>query len=286
MTGSEVDWDAERRAFAAEDATERAQGNDDFPVNGGTRAGPRVGLLAQAVGELTHTLLATPEVGGMDEVLTRVVDLGARLVPTADVVSVTLRRAGRERGGRDGYATPAYSDELAVRLDEEQYRHEEGPCVRALEAGGLGVAGSEDLARDEQWPRFGPAAAALGVGSVFAVGLFPVGEKRPLRGALNFYRRGTGGFGQTDREAGILLAAHLSTALAYVTVTEAAQLRDVEFQTALDSRDVIGQAKGILMERRGLPADQAFDVLRRASQDLNVKLRDVAATLAERRADL
>jgi AmiR/NasT family two-component response regulator len=78
----------------------------------------------------------------------------------------------------------------------------------------------------------------------------------------------------------------VSTSLAYVTATEAAELRQTQFRVALDSRDVIGQAKGILMERRGLPADQAFDVLRRASQDLNVKLRDVAATLAERRADL
>ncbi|GAA4889716.1 GAF and ANTAR domain-containing protein [Actinomycetospora straminea] len=282
MTGSEVDWDAERRAFAAEHATERAQGHDAYPASGAAPSGgPRLGLLSQAVGELTRVLLATPDGGGVNEVLERVVDLGARVVPAADVVSVTLRR-----GGRDGYSTPAYSDQLAVRIDQAQYRHEEGPCVRALEAGGLGVAGSDDLAHDGQWPRFGPAAAALGVGSVFAVGLFPVGEKRPLRGALNFYRRGTGGFGQADREAGLLLAAHVSTALAYVSVTEASQLRDVEFQTALDSRDVIGQAKGILMERRGLPADEAFDVLRRASQDLNVKLRDVASTLAERRADL
>jgi hypothetical protein len=202
-------------------------------------------------------------------------------VTSADVVSVTLRR-----GEREGYSTPAYSDELAVRLDELQYTYEEGPCVRALEAGGLGVAHSEDLARDRTWTRFGPAAATLGAGSVFSVGLFPIGEKRPLRGALNFYRRHIGGLGQVDREAAVLLAAHVSTALAYVSVTEAADLRDTQFQIALDSRDVIGQAKGILMERRGLRADEAFDVLRRASQDLNVKLRDVAATLAERRADL
>ncbi|MEJ2865723.1 GAF and ANTAR domain-containing protein [Actinomycetospora flava] len=280
--GSQVDWDTERTAFVAEDATERAKGDDGYPQNGSAPAGgPRIGLLAGAVGDLTRELLTTPGTGGMDAVLERVVDLSRRVVATADVTSVTLRR-----GGNDGYSTPAYSDELAVRLDGLQYEFEEGPCVRALEAGGLGVAGSDDLARDDTFPRFGPAAAELGAGSVFAVGLFPVGEKRPLRGALNFYRHDTGGFGRTDREAALLLAAHVSTALAYVTVTEAAELHDVQFQTALDSRDVIGQAKGILMERRGLDAGAAFDVLRRASQDLNVKLRDVAATLAERRSEL
>jgi len=280
--GSEVDWDAERSAFVAEDATERAKGDNRYPQHGSApRGGPRIGLLAGAVGDLTRDLLATPGTVGMDAVLERVVEVGRRVVTGADVVSVTLRR-----GESGGYSTPAYSDELAVRLDAVQYEHEEGPCVRALEAGGLGVAGSEDLAHDATFPRFGPAAAAIGAGSVFAVGLFPVGEKRPLRGALNFYRHDRGGLAQADREAALLLAAHVSTALAYVTVTEAAELHDVQFQTALDSRDVIGQAKGILMERRGLDAGAAFDVLRRASQDLNVKLRDVAATLAERRSEL
>jgi hypothetical protein len=280
--GSEVDWDAEREAFVAEDASARARGDDGYPTAGSApRGGPRISLLAEAVGELSRSLLGPGLPGGVNGVLEHVVEIGARVVAGADVVSVTL-----DRGGRDGYSTPAYSDPLAVRLDEVQYAQEEGPCVRALAAGGLGVAQSDDLAHDPGFPRFGPRAAEEGARSVFAIGLFPVGEKRPLRGALNFYRRDTGGLGRADREAAVLLAAHVSTALAYVTVTEASELRDTQFQTALDSRDVIGQAKGILMERRGLPADQAFDVLRRASQDLNVKLRDVAATIAERRADL
>jgi len=280
--GSDVDWDAERSAFVAEDATERAKGNDGYPANGlAPSGGPRIGMLADAVGELSRALLVAPETGGVNEVLERVVDVGNRVIRGADLASVTLRR-----GEREGYSTPAYSDPLAVKLDELQYEYEEGPCVRALEAGGLGVARSDDLAHDETWTRFGPAAAELGACSVFAVGLFPVGETRALRGALNFYAYAPGRFDAADREAAVLLAAHVSTALAYVTVTEAAELRETQFRSALDSRDVIGQAKGILMERRGLPPDQAFDVLRRASQDLNVKLRDVAATLAERRAEL
>ncbi len=279
--GDEVDWEAERSAFAAEDASERAKGNDGYPGNGSPSGGPRITLLAGTVGEISRALLEPPGTGGVNEVLERVVAVGGQVVRGADVVSVTLRR-----GEREGYSTPAYSDELAVKLDEVQYEHDEGPCVQALESGGLGIARSDDLAHDGTWTRFGSAAAELGAGSVFAVGLFPVGGERPLRGALNLYSLGPGGFDAVDREIAVLLAAHVSTALAYITVTEAAQLREAQFQVALDSRDVIGQAKGILMERRGLPADQAFDVLRRASQDLNVKLRDVAATLAERRAEL
>ena len=64
------------------------------------------------------------------------------------------------------------------------------------------------------------------------------------------------------------------------------ELRESQLQEALKSRDVIGQAKGVLMERRGLDSDEAFDVLRRTSQDLNVKLRDVAETLVTRRSEL
>jgi hypothetical protein len=278
----DVDWAGEREAFVAEDAAERARGDAGYPGQGHAPAGgPRISKLAEAVGELSRALLEAPDAAGVHAVLERVVDVGHRVIGGADVASVTLRRDDHE-----GYSTPVCSDELAEKLDQVQYEHGEGPCVRALEAGGLGVAGSEDLANDTTWSSFGPAAADLGVASVFAVGLFPVGEDRALRGALNFYSHDVGGFDSADREAAVLLAAHVSTALAYVTVTEAAQLRETQFQTALDSRDVIGQAKGILMERRGLPADQAFDVLRRASQDLNVKLRDVAATLAERRSEL
>jgi hypothetical protein len=279
-------WDTERARFAAEDADVRARGLTGYP--GGDHVpsgGPRIELLGSAFAELTRVLFATEPEAGVAGVLSRVVDLGVRVVPDADLVSVTLRR-GQQQG--DGYTTPAHSDPLAVKLDQAQYDAGEGPCVTALAIGSLGTAESNDLANDPNWPRFGPVAARLGVGSVLGVGLFPVGDSRhpPVRGALNFYRYAPGEFGRESRETALLLAAHVSVALAYVMVTEAAALRETQFQTALDSRDVIGQAKGILMERRGLDADAAFDVLRRASQDLNIKLRDVAQALAARRGEL
>lgn len=103
---------------------------------------------------------------------------------------------------------------------------------------------------------------------------------------MSFYRDTRGELSRESREAALLLAAHVSMALAYVEVTESAALRETQVQTALDPRDVIGQTKGILMERRELDAEAAFQVLRRASQDLNTKLCEVANALATRRGEL
>ncbi|HSK62169.1 MAG TPA: ANTAR domain-containing protein, partial [Actinomycetospora sp.] len=108
----------------------------------------------------------------------------------------------------------------------------------------------------------------------------------PRFGALNFWSRSPDGLDAGDRDLALVLAAHAATAIAAVQSRTAAELRETQLLEALESRDVIGQAKGVLMERRGLSADEAFDVLRRTSQDLNVKLREVALTLVTRRDEL
>ena len=115
--------------------------------------------------------------------------------------------------------------------------------------------------------------------------MFPGGEP-PRFGVLNFWSRSPDGLDADDRDLALVLAAHAATAIAGVQSRTAAELRETQLLEALESRDVIGQAKGVLMERRGLSADEAFDVLRRTSQDLNVKLREVAETLVTRRAEL
>jgi len=84
----------------------------------------------------------------------------------------------------------------------------------------------------------------------------------------------------------MVLAAHASTALRATMSSSAADLEVAQLKEALNSRDVIGQAKGILMERRGVSPGKAFDTLRRASQALNVKLAQVAETLVEHRAEI
>ncbi len=234
-----------------------------------------LGPLAGEFVRLAENLLAATSVHG---VLERVVNAARVAMPGSDLVSVTLH-------AENGFTTPVYTDELALRLDEVQYRLDEGPCVEATRTPGLGLSSSDDLAKGVEFPAFGPAAADLGVRSVFAVGLFPQGEI-PRYGALNLYAFDARGLDELDRDLALILAAHASTALASTVASTAAELEAAQLRQALQSRDVIGQAKGILMERRGISADEAFDVLRRASQSLNIKLTTVAQTLVDRRAEI
>jgi hypothetical protein len=263
---TEQEWAEDRLQFAL-----GRPGSDD-PVDIAAATGPLAGEFVR----LAQALAVESTVQG---VLRQVVEVARRAVPGADLVSITLRSPA-------GFTTPVETDPLATRLDELQYRLDEGPCVHATRTAGLGLSFSADLGRHGEYPRFGRAAAALGVHSVLAVGLFPHGGDAPRMGALNVYSREVGGLDELDRDIALVLAAHAATALAATTACTATELQAAQLREALSSRDVIGQAKGILMERRRISADEAFDVLRAASQALNVKLTKVAATLVERRAEL
>ncbi|WP_232666023.1 ANTAR domain-containing protein [Pseudonocardia sp. TRM90224] len=241
---------------------------DELPTPAGS-------LAAQFV-ELADVLLTAPTV---NEVLTKVMYAARAVVADAGEVSVTVRAPD----GR--FHTPVATALFAERLDVLQYDLDEGPCVEATRTPGLGLTASADLRHSVEFPRWGPVAAELGVRSVLAVGLFPGGEP-PRMGALNFYSPVPNGLDGADRDIALILAAHASTALATTTAFTASELESAQLRTALDSRDVIGQAKGILMERRGISADEAFEVLRAASQNLNIKLTDVARTLAANRAQI
>jgi GAF domain-containing protein len=252
-----------------------------FAIGGHADAGPALfsaeaGPLATEFARLAENLMKASTVHG---VLQRVVEAARTAVPGADLVSVTLR-------AEDRFHTPVQTDALATRLDEIQYRLGEGPCVESTRTPGLGLTFSGNLGAGREYPRFGPAAARHGVHSVLAVGLFPLPESVPRTGALNIYSFDVGGLDERDRDMAVILAAHASTALAATMASTAAELESAQLQQALTTRDVIGQAKGILMERRGISADEAFDALRRASQSLNVKLTQVAQTLVDRRADI
>ncbi|MFR9805424.1 ANTAR domain-containing protein [Pseudonocardia sp. RS010] len=254
---TEQDWAEDRRRFAVP--------HEDV---GGPLAREFVGLAT--------ALLEAVTVG---EVLERVIRAARAVVPGADLVSVTLRDP------QAGFHTPVETEPLATRLDELQYRLDEGPCVAATRREGMGLVHEVDLADAPQFPRFGRAAADLGVRAVLAVGLFPERDA-PRMGALNLYSREVGGLGEAERDVALVLAAHASTALAATRACAAADLEAAQLRRALQSRDVIGQAKGILMERRGISAEEAFDILRRTSQQLNVKLGQLAETLASRRSEL
>ncbi|OKJ91927.1 GAF and ANTAR domain-containing protein [Amycolatopsis sp. CB00013] len=246
---------------------------DEFGSGEYTSAGPLAGQFV----ELTRLLLAasTPA-----QVLEQVVAAAYRVVPGADLVSVTLRAP-------DGtFHTPVSTGEVALELDEVQYRAGTGPCVDAADSGSPGYIRSEDLKAEKRWPDFSAAAVRHGYTAILSTVMMPDATPPRVPGALNIYSRRPGALDSRAQDSALLLATHGSLALAGTTAVSRAELESSHLRRAVESRDVIGQAKGILMQRRGLTADEAFDLLRRTSQDLNVKLAEVAQTLASRHSEL
>jgi GAF domain-containing protein len=148
-----------------------------------------------------------------------------------------------------------------------QYQAGEGPCLDA--ARHHQTVRSDDLRAEARWPRFARQATGLGVLSVLSFQLFAGDDSF---GALNLYAADPAAFGQDSESTGLLLASHAALAMAAAR-TEAGLL------TALDTREMIGQAKGILMERYKITGVQAFGLLVASSQGMNRKLRDVAEHL-------
>ncbi|MEV0074489.1 ANTAR domain-containing protein [Amycolatopsis sp. NPDC050768] len=236
------------------------------------------GALARELASLTRLLLDATTVG---EALERVVEAAPVVIPGADLVSITLCAPDGQ------FNTPVRTEPVARELDQVQYDADEGPCVDIARHVEPGYALSDDLGQEPRWPTFAPAAAARGYHSVLSTALVPSSTDDGVSGAaLNVYSNRAHAFSEESRDAALLLAAHASLALARTSALTRAELDRLNLERAIESRDVIGQAKGILMSRRGITADEAFDLLRRTSQDVNVKLAELARTLAERHTEL
>jgi GAF domain-containing protein len=161
----------------------------------------------------------------------------------------------------------AASDELVRTIEALQSEVGQGP---SLEAGReRRTVRVDDVAADPRWPCFAASAAAEGVGSMLSFPLFV--HARHL-GVLTLYSQSRAAFTPRSKDIGSVFAGHAAVAIA--SAQQEAGLR-----LAVDHRDLIGQAKGILMERHKLTADQAFRLLVRASQNTNVRLYDVALGL-------
>jgi GAF domain-containing protein len=160
-------------------------------------------------------------------------------------------------------------------LAEIHRRTKQGPCIDAMATGDAFYA--EDLESDQRWPEFAREMTATGIRSLLALPLALNGSS----GALNLYARYPHAFGVIDRGRALLLAAITGAAFSSVRSHEEEERRASELQAALATREMIGQAQGILMERERVSADAAFDILRRASQHLNIKLRVVAQNLVD-----
>lgn len=210
------------------------------------------------------------------EVLQRIANLAAAGVDACDMATISMSRKG------DKVTTLGASHEKVVQLDQVQYETRQGPCVTAATEAGPDhsniVYQVTDTSADERWPDFCRAAAESGVGSLTAFGLL-VGDES--YGALNLYALEPNAFDQQDLDMGAVFAAHAAVVLANAQTLNDTLKEVDELHQALDSRDTIGRAKGILMEREGVSDEEAFEILRRLSQHLNVKLRDVAKEIAE-----
>ncbi|MFJ6094719.1 GAF and ANTAR domain-containing protein [Williamsia muralis] len=179
-------------------------------------------------------------------------------VPGAEYASVTLVT------GKGQVQTPVMIGDLAGKSDELQQELGEGPCIRsALSEETVRI---DDMATDSRWPAFAAGANELGIKSMICFCLYIENENF---GALNLHSSTPNAFNDESVSIGSLFAAH--AAIAFSAVRERDQIR-----AALTNRDIIGQAKGMIMERYGLDPDEAFRLLARLSQDANVKLAEIA----------
>lgn len=196
-----------------------------------------------------------------DSMLAGIVHAALELVPHVAEASVSLITGRRTIDSR------AASSDLPRRVDALQSETGQGPCMDASYE--ERVVSVPDLSTDQRWPEFSRAAVKLGARSMLSFQLFVDGDHL---GALNLFGEDVGAFDAESERIGALVAAHAAVAVA-------GSKQVSQLTLALDTRDLIGQAKGILMERYKITAQQAFLLLSRASSELNVKLRDVAERL-------
>jgi GAF domain-containing protein len=225
--------------------------------------------LDEVTGALEALTAALDDDGAVDPALQLVCEHVVKVVPGADMASVTLIRDGTPE-------TAACSDGYAVDIDIDQYRAGEGPCLEAAATGEV-VRVDVETAR-ERWPVFTRNAVEAGAASYLSA---PLVIDAQHVGSLNLYGMHSHGYHELD---GALLEVYLTAvemALRATARYQTARQQAANLTTALVSRATIDQAKGIIMGARGITAAQAFQVLVAQSQRENVKLH----TLAERLVD-
>jgi GAF domain-containing protein len=199
----------------------------------------------------------------LDTALAELTHSAVAAMPGAQHAGITI--ASRNGKVRTLAATGCYP----ALLDEIQQRHEQGPCLSA--AWEQHVIRIDDMALENRWPAYCREARETPIRSIISFQLF---ADHHNMGALNFYAEHPRAFDDEAAEMGLILATH--TALAWNMIR-----RDEQFRSALASRDLIGQAKGMIMERFKIDAVQAFELLKRLSQSSNKALVVVARQLVE-----
>ena len=216
----------------------------------------------------SETAQALFAAGSVHDTLVSVVELAKATIEGCDFAGLFLIEG-------DVVVTPVCTDAIVAEVDATQHETGEGPCLDAVAHRLIFYA--DDLSKDHRWLHFAPSATQAGIRSVLAL---PLSADAHI-GALNLYARYPAAFGVVDRAKAAILVPLASLALSAAHSHEDEERRAASLNSALTSRETIGEALGILMERERITADQAFDVLRRASHHLNIKLREVAQHLID-----
>jgi GAF domain-containing protein len=202
--------------------------------------------------------------GNVEALLQLMVALACSSIPGVSDASISLDSGQKLR-------TLNATSEDVQELDSTQYQTGEGPCVSAIRDGRpYNVIFSEEL---EHWPTFGASANAAGLHSALST---PMQSRERTLGALNLYSQRRTTFSDAEVSAAAVFAEHAAVVLANAVSFAAAEASSKHLQTALDTARVIGRAQGVIMARERCSSDAAFDVLRRASQRTNRKLREIA----------
>jgi hypothetical protein len=235
-----------------------------------TEKPPKAGA-AETTSELTASFTDTAQAlftaGSAADTLKAVVALAVATIDGCDFASIFVGQANQ-------VTRPVGSDSTAAALDVCQHRTGEGPAHDTLAQGGPLYA--EDLAADPRWGNFGAAAADAGVRSSLMVRMSDDAERPAVLCLYACYPRA---FGVLDRAKAVILAA--MGGLALTAAEEFDDQSRLTIESALNTREMIGQAQGILMEREQISADQAYDILQRASKHLETRIRDVAQDLVD-----
>jgi GAF domain-containing protein len=213
--------------------------------------------LAQTLGNLAVEMQAQ---AGSQDTLQTIVDAAAEIVPGVRWAGISLIEG-------KNVVPKVPTDPIVAKLDDLQTELGDGPGLTALRD--QQTVRIDDMSFDARWPQFADHAVALGVRSLLSFQLF---VRRDNLGALNLYGTEPDGFTEESLDIGLILAQHAAVAMA-------GSAAEGQFQSGLASRDIIGQAKGLLMHRDNLTGVQAFAMLTRASQETNMKLADVARWL-------
>lgn len=222
-------------------------------------AGAGLNQLAQQMSALARSLEAEDLT---DTMLANLVAAAVAQIPGVDEGSISVVT------GRRDVTSQSPSSDLPERVDALQAEVGEGPCLDAVYQERL--VRVPDMRTEQRWPRFARRAAEAGAASMLSIRLWVEGDNL---GALNLYGRRPNAFDEESEQIGLLFVSHAAVAMA------GAQKKD-QFAESVATRDLIGQAKGILMERYQIDSLKAFAVLVRVSQSSNRKLRDIAVELA------